>query len=112
MRAGTDRTSYGARIGLQPTQPGPEACLAVRLLQVDVASGGIEGGPTGRRQVCAQELIDAGCGPAFIRVGDKAAYDRIDERPRSDLNQPELRPRELEQRRPRTRPSPSQRGTE
>ena len=100
------------RVGLQLAQPRPEAALAVGFLQVDVTRGGVERGPTGRRQVRTQELVDAGCGPAFVRTRDEAVHDRLDDRPRGDLDQSELRPREPEQRRPRTLPSPRQRRTE
>ena len=69
------------RTGLQTTEAGPEAFRAVRFLQVDVACSGIEGGAAGRRQVGAQELVDAGCGPAVVGARHEAVDDRLDDRP-------------------------------
>src|SRR2546423_9707386 len=69
------------RIGLQPAQAGPEAVLAVGVLQVDMARPGVESRPTGRRPVCAQELVDAGRPPAFTPAPDAAAPDSPAEQP-------------------------------
>ena len=59
---------------------GVQKPFAVRLLQVDVARRGVERGAAARRQVGAQELVDAGGRPAVLRARDDAADDRLDDR--------------------------------
>src|SRR6185436_11620186 len=44
---------------VQRRQAGPEAVRAVRLLEVDVARGGVEGGAAPRGEIGPQELVDA-----------------------------------------------------
>ena len=77
-----------------------------------MARRGVEGRPTGRRQVCAQELVDAGGAPAFTPARDEAAHDRLDDRPRRERDQAELRAGEPDQLGPSTLASPCQRRTE
>ena len=67
------------RIGTEPLEPGPEALLAVGLVAVDVAGALVEGVAAGRRQVGAEELVDAGGRPAAIAAGDEPADDGLDE---------------------------------
>src|SRR5580704_9186417 len=100
------------RIGTQIAQPCPEAVRAVGLLEVDVARGGVEGGAAGRREVRAQELVDAGCRPSVLSAGHDAVHDRLDDWSRGELHEPQLRAHQLDQRRPGALPTPRQRGTE
>jgi hypothetical protein len=53
------------RVALQVAQSRPEAAVAVGLVEVDVARSLIKGRPAARRQVAAQELIDARRNPAI-----------------------------------------------
>jgi len=51
-------------------EAGPEALLAVGLVEVDVAGAFGEGVAAGGGQVGAEELIDAGRRPATVAAGD------------------------------------------
>src|SRR5208282_83123 len=51
------------RICLKRAQPRPEALLAMWLVEIDLARGGVEGGTPGRCQVRAEELVDTRCRP-------------------------------------------------
>jgi len=89
------------RISLKRPQPRPEALLPVRLLEIDMACCSVEGGPAGRCEIGAQELVDAGGSPAFIGARNQAMNDRLDRWPRGQLDEAELadlagRLRELE----------------
>ena len=63
-------------------QPRPEAVLAVRLVEVDLARGGVERGAAGGCQVGAQELIHPSSGPALISTWDQAVHDLLQRRAR------------------------------
>src|SRR4051794_38585665 len=71
-----------------------------RLLQVDLAGGGIEGGAAARGQIRAQELVDAGRRVTRAPAGDEALDELLDDRARRGLEEPELRPQKPEPRGP------------
>src|SRR5437764_8269897 len=97
------------RIALQCLQPRPEAVIAVRLLEVDLTGRGVERGAAGGREISTKELVHAGSRPAFIRSGNQAMNNRLDQAPRRQLHEPELRPRQTEQRSPQPLAAPRQR---
>src|ERR1041385_1992030 len=79
------------RLVLESREPRPEAVLAVRLFEVDVAGGRIEGRAAARPQGRAQELVDARGGPAVVSVRDQALDDAFHDGARRYLQQAELR---------------------
>ena len=91
--------------------PGPEAVLAVRLVEVDAARRGVERGAAARVEVRAQELVDARVGPAALGAHE-AADDALDDRPRRDLEQAQLGPQRLDDRRPAAVAQPGERRAE
>src|SRR5262249_57967738 len=64
---------------LEPGEPRPESFRAVRLLQVDLPRGRVERHASPRREIGAQELVDAGSDPAAARVGNETMHDGLDE---------------------------------
>ena len=72
--------------GSSAREPGVEAVLAVRLVEVDVASGGEERHPRGARAVDAAELVDGDVGGGRVeplRVGEQVPELVADERARA-----------------------------
>ena len=63
-------------------ETGPEAVVAVGLVEVDVARRGIEGGAPARGEVGAQELVHAGRRPAVVRAGHEPANGALHDRAR------------------------------
>src|SRR5581483_3199474 len=57
------------RVGLKPSEAGPEAVRAVRLVEVDVPGGGVERGTPRGREIRAEELVDAGGRPSVAGAG-------------------------------------------
>ena len=84
----------------------------MRLFQVDVACGGIEGGAAAGLQVGTQELVDAGGGPAVVGVRNQALDDRFHDRAGGDLEEAEFGADELQRSRPLSFSQPGQRGGE
>ena len=103
------RPQTNSESGSSACEPGPEAVVAVRLVQVDVARRGVEGGPPARRQVRAQELVHAGRGPAAVRRRHEPPHHRLHDRPRRQLDQAQLRPQRAHHRRPAPVAQPRQR---
>src|SRR4051794_24283900 len=91
---------------LELAQALPEA---LRLLEVDLASCCVERGPPARREIRAQELVDAGRGVARIAAGDDLLDDLLDDRPRRGLDQPKLGAHEAQPDRPPALAQPRQR---
>ena len=65
--------------GLSDAQPRPEPIGAVRLLEVDVARGGVERGTAARSQIGAQELVDRRRPSSRVGARDEPADDRLDQ---------------------------------
>src|SRR5206468_1009153 len=81
-------------------------------LQIYVAGRGVERGPPGRREIGAQELIDAGRGPALICARDDAPNDGLYHGSWGELDEPKLRPGQAEQWNPGPVAPPGQRGSQ
>ena len=53
----------------------------MRLLEVDLTGRGVERGAAGGREIGTKELVHAGSRPAFIRSGNQAMNNRLDQAP-------------------------------
>src|SRR5205085_2268735 len=75
---------------LEGSNPLPEALGSLALLQVDVARRRVEGHSAARREVGAQELVDARGGPVRVGARNDVLHHPLDDAPRRRLDDPEL----------------------
>jgi len=100
------------RVGRELGQARPEAVVSVRLVEVDVARRGVEGGPSAPREVSPHELVHPGSGPSVRSGGHEASKRTLDQRARSHLQQPELGAQQAHERSPTPIAQPGERRTQ